>query len=430
MNSSENSVINLAEFLPHFKYILNQRKIMRKHLLKCKKAVFAICTAIIAVSFAYPPYTANAAKTLSQLKSERETLATKTKNAKSDLQKIQSEKADMSEQIKAMDSVINAAQQQLQQSQADLNEVNKRLEASKAALEEAKKNRENQNEVFGKRIKYFYEHGETGYIDIILEAKGVSDMLLRMQYVEDIMNYDKSLLDKLKATEDTIAKKTEEIKEEKTAAEEIVAENQKNEQEVQAELANKKAKMQQYAQNEANFKKLLADTEQSSKNIERLIQQSSSSSYSSKNSSSYVYTGGKLNWPVPSRAASPSSESSGFGYRSRPIGSGTEFHTGYDIPASYGSAIVAAESGTVIYAGWMNGYGNTIMINHGGGLVTLYGHNSSLTVSKGQTVKRGQQVARCGATGNATGNHCHFEVRLNGKAVSPEPYLGVKNIAG
>lgn len=408
---------------------------MRKYLLKYKKAAFVFCAVFMVVSLAYPPYTANAAKTLSQLKSDRATLAKKTQSAKNQLQAVQSAKADMSEQIKAMDGVIDAAEQQLQQSKSDLEDVNNRLTAAQTALDQAQKDRKNQNTIFGKRIKFFYEHGETGYIDIILEAKNVSDMLVRMQYVEDIMNYDKSLLDKLKATEDTIAKKTEEIKEEKTAAEEIVAENEKNEQEVQAELANKKVKMQQYAQNEANFQKLLSDTEQSSKDIEELIQQaqqaqqaSSSSGGSSK--STYVYTGGKLNWPVPSKSASPSSESSGFVYRSRPIGSGNEFHTGYDIPASYGSAIVAAESGTVIYAGWMNGYGNTVMINHGGGLVTLYGHNSSLTVSKGQTVSRGQQIARCGATGNATGNHCHFEVRLNGKAVSPEPYLGVRNIAG
>ncbi len=94
----------------------------------------------------------------------------------------------------------------------------------------------------------------------------------------------------------------------------------------------------------------------------------------------------------------------------------------------FGSNIVAAEAGTVIYSGWMSGYGNTIMIDHGGGLVTLYGHNSSLVVSKGQSVTRGQVIAKCGSTGNSTGNHCHFEVRANGKAVSPEPYLGVANV--
>ena len=148
----------------------------------------------------------------------------------------------------------------------------------------------------------------------------------------------------------------------------------------------------------------------------------------SSSKSSFVYTGGQLNWPVPSRAPSSSSLSSGYVTRDRPIGNGSEFHTGYDIPASYGSAVVAAEAGTVIYAGWMSGYGNTVMINHGGGLVTLYGHNSSLTFSKGDTVTRGQQVAKIGSTGNSTGNHCHFEVRVNGSHTSPEPYLGVPNI--
>ncbi|GFI61132.1 murein hydrolase activator EnvC [Clostridiales bacterium] len=157
--------------------------------------------------------------------------------------------------------------------------------------------------------------------------------------------------------------------------------------------------------------------------INKLLAEQSSSR------STFVYTGGQLNWPVPSRSPSSSSLSSGYVNRNRPIGTGREFHTGYDIPAGYGSAVCAAEAGTVIYSGWMSGYGNTIMINHGNGLVTLYGHNSSLTVSKGDTVTRGQQVAKIGSTGNSTGNHCHFEVRVNGSHTNPEPYLGVPNIS-
>jgi len=404
---------------------------MKKHFCRYKKAIFAVCAAFLAVTFTCPPYTANAAKSLSQLKNERASLAKKTQDAKSQLQNIESQKADVLEQIKAMDEVINAAEAQLEQSKADLDDVNARLADSQAALEKAQKDRQAQNALFGKRIKFFYEHGETGYIDVILEAKSVSDMLLRMQYVEDIMKYDKTLLDKLKATEDTIAQKTAEIKDEKAAAEEIVAENQKNNDDLQAQLSNKQAKMQEYSQNEADYQKLLDDMDQSSKNIESLIKQAEQAQQAQKSSggSTYVYTGGKLNWPVPCKSPSSSSLSSGYGYRSRPIGGGGEFHTGYDIPAPYGSAIVAAEAGTVIYAGWMNGYGNTVMISHGGGLVTLYGHNSSLVVSKGQSVTRGQQIARCGSTGNSTGNHCHFEVRVNGSHVSPQPYLGVGNIA-
>ncbi|MBQ7241903.1 MAG: M23 family metallopeptidase, partial [Firmicutes bacterium] len=103
--------------------------------------------------------------------------------------------------------------------------------------------------------------------------------------------------------------------------------------------------------------------------------------------------------------------------------SGSEFHTGLDIPAPRGTNIVAAADGKVITAGYVRGYGNTIMISHGNGLVTLYGHNSSLAVSVGDWVSAGSVVAYCGSTGNSTGNHCHFEVRVNGSHTNPWNYL-------
>ena len=112
-----------------------------------------------------------------------------------------------------------------------------------------------------------------------------------------------------------------------------------------------------------------------------------------------------------------------FGWRTHPIFGGSKFHSGIDIGGDFGMEIKAARGGVVSHAGWIDGYGNTIMIDHGGGLVTLYGHNQSLAVSVGATVKQGQVVAYCGSTGNSTGPHCHFEVRLNGEPVSPYDYL-------
>ena len=192
------------------------------------------------------------------------------------------------------------------------------------------------------------------------------------------------------------------------------------------EMNGKESLMKQYEKNEAKYEKLIESNMKASQEAEVLINQLLKQSGNEPATASY--SGGQLGWPVPCKVPASSSLSSGFVYRKKPIGSGYEYHSGYDIPAPYGSDIVAAEGGTVIYSGWMNGYGNTIMINHGGGIVTLYAHNSSLVVAKGATVTRGQVVAKCGSTGNSTGNHCHFEVRLNGTAVSPEPYLGVKNI--
>lgn len=126
---------------------------------------------------------------------------------------------------------------------------------------------------------------------------------------------------------------------------------------------------------------------------------------------------GSFRWPTSGRI------SSYFGGRKSPGGIGSTNHKGIDIAVPRGTPIYAADGGTVTYAGWMSGYGYLVQIDHGNGYVTRYGHNSSLTVSVGQHVYKGQQVARAGSTGNSTGNHCHFEVRYNGVAKNPLNYL-------
>lgn len=118
-------------------------------------------------------------------------------------------------------------------------------------------------------------------------------------------------------------------------------------------------------------------------------------------------------WPASGRYTS------GFGWRQNPFGSGMEFHTGIDIANSYGTRIVATAKGVVTQTGYTNGYGNMVMINHGNGFVSIYGHNSSVSVEVGQTVEKGQTIARMGSTGRSTGVHVHFEIRQNGTAINP-----------
>ena len=131
----------------------------------------------------------------------------------------------------------------------------------------------------------------------------------------------------------------------------------------------------------------------------------------------YVEGTGQLSWPCSGVITSP------YGYRTHPIFGRTIYHSGIDIGVAYGTPIHAADSGTVIYSGWISGYGNAVIIDHGGGMQTLYGHNQSLNVSEGQSVSKGAVIAFAGSTGNSTGPHCHFEVEINGQAVDPMGYL-------
>ncbi|MCD8175060.1 MAG: M23 family metallopeptidase, partial [Phascolarctobacterium sp.] len=112
-----------------------------------------------------------------------------------------------------------------------------------------------------------------------------------------------------------------------------------------------------------------------------------------------------------------------YGWRIHPVFGTTRYHSGMDIAVNYGTPIMAADGGTVVYSGWLGGYGNAVMIDHGGGLVTVYGHNQSIAVREGQYVNKGQVIAYAGSTGWSTGPHCHFEVRLNGDVTEPLNYL-------
>ncbi len=364
------------------------------------------------------------AATLEELQQKRNELANDTKEAMAAIQDLKDKQLSVQEEIDVMDQAMASVQAELDTAQADLDYITAQLEESQEQLDEAIAKREEQFDILGQRLQFLQEQGSVGYLDILLDSQDFSDLLLRMQYVNDIMEYDKDLLEQLQETQDTIQQKTDDIAQQQAASQEVVDLQQEKLDSMDAMVREKEALLKSYENDEEKYQQLIEANNEAARKIQQTIAQLSGSSTTS------YYTGnGTLGWPVPSRAASSSSLSSGFVQRTNPVTGKWESHSGYDIPAAYGADIVAAEAGTVIYSGWMSGYGYTIMIDHGGGITTLYGHNSSLVVSKGTQVSRGQVVAKCGSTGISTGNHCHFSVLVNGTYVNPQSYLGVANVS-
>lgn len=384
--------------------------------MKRKRIAAVLFAAVLSLTAAVNPPNVAMADTLSELRARQTELANKQKDTKAALANLQAQQATLEDEIRVLDTQVYLAEEELAVLEDALAEATARYEDAVVRWEAATAEREKQFEIFQKRVKFIHENGSIGYLRVILEAQSFTDMLARMQYVYDIMDYDNKTLERLKAAEEEIAETAATMEEEKKAQEVIVAEQTEKTESLRAVLDQKNEKAKQFEQDEASYNKMLAELEEGSNEVSRLISQATASSSGYQGA---PYSGGKLQWPVYGYY----NISSGYVYRKKPIGSGYETHTGLDIPAPQGTDIHAAAPGKVITSGWIRGYGYTIMIDHGGGLVTLYGHNSRLVASVGDVVDTGDVIAKCGSTGNSTGPHCHFEVRVNGKHTDPTPYL-------
>ena len=376
-----------------------------------KKFLCAALAAVMTITI-LPAYSANAA-TYAELQAKRKNLATSTSNAKKEIEKLKNKQNSLEDEMAVLDKGLDSMQAEYDSAKEDLDFLTERLNAAQAELDAATEKREAQFNLLGDRMKFLQQKGSSGYLEILLEAESFSDLFLRMQYVNDIMGYDKEILDELQAIQDTIQERTDEIAENHAEQQAVVDIQKEKMDEMEAVVAQKKALMKSYESDVAKYEKLVKANEANDAAILRQMNASSSPTR--------TYTGnGKFQWPVPAS----SRISSEYGYRTSPISGKREFHNGLDIPAPYGSAIVATEAGTVTYSGWMNGYGYTIIIDHGSGITSLYGHNSSLVAKKGAKVSKGQTVAKCGSTGWSTGNHCHFTISKGGSAVNPHNYVG------
>lgn len=318
-----------------------------------------------------------------------------------DIDDMKDKLAEGEQQEKELASQINSLQDQVANLENRISSTEKKISKLSAQLEKEKAKLEEREEELGKRLRTMYKNGSVGFIDVLLSSENVSELLSNLQLIQYIYSNDEEAVAFLQDQYDSTKKKTEELKTLKADLDEEKGKLDHKE----SQLAAKKSKVS--AANKALEKKI----------DEELAASESLIGYGGSGGGSYG--GGQFAWPTPGYY----NITSQFGYRIHPILGYKKFHAGIDIGAPSGVRVVAAASGTVVLASWYGGLGNCVMINHGGGLSTVYGHNSSLTVSVGQSVRKGQTIARVGSTGNSTGPHCHFEVHSGGALVNPLNYL-------
>ncbi len=362
-------------------------------------------------------------------KKDMESTISGIKNEKKDLEEA---KESLSDYVVELDGQLMDIQDTLSQLESMIAEKQQAVTDIKQQLREAEETEANQYASMKQRIKFMYEKGNTTYVSILFNAENFSEMLNKAEYIEEISGYDRSMLSEYQNTKTSIAqlktqledeqKTLEAAQEEATGKESEMSEliDKKNDQieDYESDISNKEKAIKEYesdlaAQN-ATIAALEAKIAKAEKEAMEGVSGNGVDSYTP-----VTYSGGAFCFPCPSYTR----VSDDYGYRIHPTLGVRQFHNGVDLAAPSGSPILAAQDGVVIAAAYSSTMGNYIMINHGDGIYTIYMHASSLYVSTGQSVSKGQKIAAVGSTGRSTGPHLHFSVRVNGSYVSPWSYL-------
>lgn len=339
----------------------------------------------------------------------------KIKNEQAKINELKEKQNLTAENIEALKKETVGIQAQIDAKSVEISETAKRLEKAESDLAKAKEKSDNQYSAYKERFRVMCEDGSVSYLAMIFSSENVMDFLNNIEIAREISEYDKKIYDEMKESE----RKIEELKTEIQA-------NKAKQEEEKAALDSKKSELSsKQAELESAKKALMSDAEAAQKVIDEEYRKQAAlkaqmAGSLSKSGDGSVYTGGRFLWPTPSCTYVTSAFAP---QRVNPVTGKLRPHTGTDIGAQYGAQIIAAAGGTVKFSGWNGGYGNCVIIDHGGGYSTLYGHMSSISLSVGQTVSAGTQVGRVGSTGNSTGPHLHFEVLINGTAVNPMQYF-------
>ncbi len=376
------------------------------------------------------------AVTQGELQNKVNELNTQIDQTENRIDEINGEVDAVTKEINNLSAEIEEKEDQIAVLNQELKTLNDEISKLEAELKDEEEKYNDRYDKFCKRIVAQYKSGKVSYLDVLLNAKSLSEFVSKYYYLEKIADLDTKILNDIEERKNQIENNKKTLDEKKSE----LTDKQTQLKREEINLSNKKANKNKYVS------QLTAEQQEQQRQLDELNEQKRQTNneiaelaiQNGNKGGGYVYSGGILTFPAPNYTRI----SSGFGYRGSAAtgGVGSSNHKGMDLAAPSGSPIVAAESGVVIKVvtgcthnypktystrcSCGGGYGNYLMISHGGNLVTLYGHCSTISVSTGQTVTAGQQIATVGCTGYSTGNHLHFGVLLNGTYVNPASYLG------
>lgn len=408
---------------------------MRKKKIAVLAAAAALTLGTVFSSYATSKAIEDAKKKVSSMEEEK-------KKVESTLKELEGKKSDTAAYVKELDRNLSALAGELTKLEGDISQKKEQIEEAKVELETAKITENRQYEDMKLRIQYMYENGQTGLLESMMQSESIAELLNRAEYASQITSYDRKMLEEYRKTRQEVALKEEALKTEHQELLTLQDSTKAKQSSVKTLMASKEAELASYetkiASAQGEIDQYNADIKAQEEHMARVeaeirrkeeearkAEEARRAEEAKKNQSSAggdsTVKKGNTNfiWPCPASGRI----SSAFGDRSSPTEGASTNHKGIDIPAPSGSSIVAAADGKVVISTYSYSAGNYIMIDHGGGLTTVYMHCSQLLVKEGETVKQGQTIAKVGSTGYSTGPHLHFGVRSGGSYVNPSGYV-------
>ena len=403
---------------------LSLRRVFCVLALSCVMAAAVMINAGVDMSRSFSAYAAasDSQKQIHELQSKLSGIQSDAKKLKEQITAAKSGAANLETEIQNLEYETTLLSTRIKTMETLINQLDVLYEQQGQQIEELSVKEAEEQKIFDNMLRMSYMYGSDTYFHLLFGSENIGDFLSRVDFIVYHFRANNNVLERLSETKASLEKTREEQKNSKDESVIYKSQLEQDKKEYDAKIAEANQKKTQYMADAANaeslYKKKLAETNAINAEIKALYEEQRKNNTASSNA---AYSG-TMGYPLPS---SYTTVSSGFITRTSPISGKTENHNGLDLPAPRGTSIYAADAGKVVIARHSSSWGNYVTIDHGGGIMTLYAHASSLNVTVGQTVKKGDTIAYVGSTGWSTGNHLHFTVYKIGVAVNPASYIGL-----